>query len=691
MGAYVVPVRESSMQTEIVIADDPTITDGVFAAPGWSTPSGPLAADANPFTSGEAATLPAGATASWTLTVPTPGEYDVYVAWVQGPDRSPNALYTIHHAGGESEVRVDQRRHGSTWVLLGRWSFDAVATVTLSANSPVSADAVRLGGGLGHVDRGGGTDELPAFEVGARYAAQWNGAPADVWDYSDADGNDDVGTRSRFSAWDHEDGEDAVYVAWHTNAPSPARGTSSFAYGPSAFGPLSEFSGVPGSLELMDAIHTELVADLRAAWQPDWQDRAQHTAYFGEVNPSHNPEMPATLIEVAFHDTLEDAEALRDPRFRRIAARAIAQGIARYFANRDGIALTLPSESPTAVRVRGATLSWDPPDADPAGGDAPTGYRVYLSRDGRAFDDGVDVSGTTYTLTGDGARFARVTAVNAGGESPPSTVVGGVPTFDAPAQVLVVEAYRRFDGTMLFHEDLSAYDLATIDRAYEQRINDGTQGARHGLALAAGRYSFDVASVEAVRRGEVALADYAVVDWVAAKDLTPTADDAALLATYLDGGGKLIVSGTDAPTALAPLADRFGATVAADDAGTYLASGFDLPLAFDDAGPGGYDADAPDALAATTGTAALTYDTGATAGVLTERTALLGFPIELVANRAELVAALLASLAIEPDLPEGGDTVVTDGGGCCSSSRGGPSGAILLALVTLLALRRRAT
>jgi hypothetical protein len=316
---------------------------------------------------------------------------------------------------------------------------------------------------------------------------------------------------------------------------------------------------------------------------------------------------------------------------------------------------------------------------------------VYLSRDGRAFDDGVDVSGTSYTLDGDGARFARVTAINDGGESPPSTVVGGVPAFDAPAQVLVVEAYRRFDGTMLFHDDLSAYDLATIDRAYEQRINDGTQGARHGLALFAGLYSFDVASVEAVRVGEVVLADYAVVDWVAAKDLSPTAADAALLATYLDGGGALIVSGTDAPTALAPLADRLGATVAADDAGTYLATGFDLSLAFDDAGPGGYDADAPDALAATTGSVILTYDSGATAGVLTPQSALLGFPIELVSNRAELLAALLGALGIEPDLPEGGDTVVTDGGGCCSSSHDAAPGAFLLALVTLLALRRRAT
>ena len=36
-----------------------------------------------------------------------------------------------------------------------------------------------------------------------------SGAPTTVYDYSDTDHNDDVGTRSRFAAWVHEPGEDA--------------------------------------------------------------------------------------------------------------------------------------------------------------------------------------------------------------------------------------------------------------------------------------------------------------------------------------------------------------------------------------------------------------------------------------------------------------------------------------------------
>ena len=671
MGAYVVPVREASMQTELVLGDAPAVDGGSSEiTEGWATPPGPITTE-TPFAAGGSVVLDPGATATWTVTVPADGEYDVYLAWVQGPDRASDARYRIRHGGGETELRVDQRRHGSTWVLVGRFFFsegDASISVENDGAAVVSADAVRLGGGVGHVDRGSGASERPAFESGARYAAQWNGAPATVWDYAAEDGNDDVGTRSRFAAWDHEDGEDAVYVAWHTNAPSPARGTSSFAYGPEPFGDLAQFTGVPGSLELMDAIHGELIADLRASWEPGWQDRGQHTAYFGEVNPSHNPEMPATLIEVAFHDTAEDAAALREPRFRGLAARAIAHGIARYFAARDGVALTLPPEPPARVRMIQDRISWDPPPADPAGGDAPTGYRVYLSRDGRGFDDGVDVSGTELAVDLDEVTFARVTATNPGGESRPSAVVGSVRAPSGQARVLVVAGFTRIDGTMLFREDLSAYSLATIDRAYEHRINDGSYAARHGLALVGAGYSFDVIAADAL--AAVDLTAYQAIDWIAGEEIAPVVDVA---------GRPLIASATDA-TAL-------GVTVLADDAGTYLASYGDLALDFSDSAPGGYDADAPDVLE---GTALIAYDTGGSAAVRVAERIVLGFPIETVAGaetRAALMRRLLAELGIEPDEPE---TPEDPPGGCCDAGGESPAGAVLLALGVIAALTRRA-
>lgn len=658
LGAYVVPVRESSMQTEMVIAgrDVPAVLTGA----------------ATPFDGATGVELGAGESLTLAIPAPTRGEYDLYASWVQGPDRASDARWTIRHAGGEAEVRVDQRRHGSTWVLLGRWVFDEASEVVVDndGDAIVSVDAVRLGGGLGHVDRGAGPSGRPAYEDGARYAAQWNGAPASVWDYTTTDGNDDVGSRSRFAAWDHEDGEDAVYVAWHTNAPSPARGTVSFAYGPEPFGDLSQFSGVPGSLELMDAIHTSLIDAIRAGWDPAWQDRGQRTAYFGEVNPNHNPEMPATLIEVAFHDTLEDAEALRDPRFRAIAARAIAHGIARYFAERDGVPLVLPPATPGAVRAVGGRVAW-------AAVEGATGYRVYQSADGVAFDDGRDVAEPSAALD---APFARVTAVNAGGESRPSRVVGSA----GRGQVLVVAGFTRIDGAMLFAEELPG--LGVIDRAYEARINDGSHAARYGRALAARGYGFDVATVDAL--GAIDLGAYEAIVWAAGEELA-----APDLGAMLDGGAAVIVSGTEIARLADPaLAARLGIAFVADDAGAYAATGAGpldgLAIDFGDDGPGGYDADACDVLApAADGAVVLAYDTGGGAAVIAGRAAVLGFPIETIgdeAARAELLARLLATFEVAPDAPPPHETAPA---GCCSGGRGG--GAATLALIVLLGLTAR--
>ncbi len=732
MGAYVVPVREADMSPEMVVVDDGAATVDAAAAveaDGFALAALPLTGATNPFDGGGSRVVAAGGeprvVATWDLTFTDDAEGNVYLSWVQGADRAPDAHYVIHHAGGSAHVRVDQRRHGSTWVLIGQYHFAAgdpperrrieLLGDSSAPGAVLSIDAVRVGGGGSRIDRGMGTSGRPAFEDGARYAAQWNGAPSTVWDYAAEDGNDDVGTRSRFAAWEHEAGEDAVYVAWHTNAPSPARGTSSFAYGPSAFGPLSEFSGVPGSLELMDAIHRELIADLRAAWEPAWQDRQQHTAYFGEVNPSHNPEMPATLIEVAFHDTAADADALREPAFRHLAARAMAQGIARYFAARDGASVTLPPGTPTRVQaVAGVTggmlMAWSPPADDPAGGDAPAGYTVYLSPDGRAFDDGHDVDGTDVFFDPaalNGAKFARVVARNAGGRSRPSPVVGGWSGGTTDGDVLVVAGFTRLDGAMLFREDLSSRGLGTLDRAYENRINDGSHGGRIGLALHDASYGFQIASVDAVRAGVVDLAEARAVIWLGGEEPAPlTLEDRELLRQYTANGGAVIYTGTDLARQLsvdAPDTLPFhSASFVADDAESYALTG-DGELAgesftFDDDGVGGYDADAPDVLGLhdSDGRALLSYAPGQAAAVVrnTEgrRVAFTGFPIETVrgrAARARVVEGLLRALGVDPERPDDNGLGTDEPGGCCGASGNSAHLGVAAAVLAVLTRRRR--
>lgn len=750
MGAYVVPVRETDLNANLVIVDDAgadfsvegelTMTD---EPDGYAPVMLPIVDNTNPFSGGTSRVITTAATetgrAVWTFDVPEAGAYNVYIGYRQDPSRASDAHYIVRHAGGEAHYRIDQRRHGSTWVLLGRFYFQAgrssdrgaivLANDSAEAGATLSADVARIGGGMGVIDRGGGTSGRPMFENCARYHAQLAGAPPSVYDYAGADGSDDVGTRSRFSAWDHEDGEDAVYLAWHTNAPDPARGTSSFAYGPSSYGPLSEFSGVPGSLELMDAVHSELIDDIRALWQADWQDRGQHTAYFGEVNPNHNPEMPAALFEIAFHSTELDAAALRDPRFRQLAARAMAQGVAKYFAARDGAALTLPPEPPTRVRAQQLEpgvmrVSWRAPAADPAGGDAATGYRVYLSRDGLAFDDGTEISGDQLDLTVDGDEpvYVRVTATNPGGESFPSRVVGARPSPSGTAQVLIVAGFDRIDAAMLIPEDLSAYALATIERGFVAHINDTSHVARWGDAVAAAGVSFDSASATAVAAGDARLDDYRVVLWFTGEESACceplNVDERAAMASYVANDGKLLVSGSELLWTLVERGDAdtqafatsvLHASYAGDDAGTYAVTGEadlnGLAFSFDDTGPGSYDAEFPDIVAPADadtqlvlayaggtggGAATLWRDPGGEAAVM-----VLGFPFETIDgadNRAEVMARILASFAIEPDGPgteEPTDPRIEGGCGCRSGEDHAPGWLLLVTLLALGLCRRR--
>ena len=59
------------------------------------------------------------ATATWTPEITVASIYEVYAKWSAVVYRSPTASYTIHHAGGTTQVVVDQRSNGGVWNLLG--------------------------------------------------------------------------------------------------------------------------------------------------------------------------------------------------------------------------------------------------------------------------------------------------------------------------------------------------------------------------------------------------------------------------------------------------------------------------------------------------------------------------------------------------------------------------------------------
>ena len=612
-GADVWTVRERDLNTQeiTVTADSPA-----FVQVGeWLAPTETITGSSLIFPWHYApASATATVTATWTFTPAETARYAVYVWYAQGPDRAPDARYRIAHAGGVTERLVDQTVHGWTWRYLGTFPFhaDQPASVSLTNVSDVpdrivTAGAVRIGGGMGS-ELGGGepaspeVSGRPRWEEASRYWTRFQGAPASVYDPISwgNDVFDDVTARSRYAEWEKPAGEDAVFISWHTNGSysHQVQGTESYVYDGTRGG-----IWTPGSDLLQYFTHRTLVDDIRAAWDPNWTDGGMQADNFGEVRQLET--MPGVLLEVAYHDVGEEANALLDPRFARLSARATYRGIVRYFAYRDQVEPVFLPEPPAGLAVRnsepgGVALTWlpSPTDGDGPLGSAATSYRVYTSHDGFAWGDGVDVAGTSYTLTDVAPGeliFVRVTGVNAGGESLPSPTLAARGSQDGRAPILLVEAFDRNDRSFTTWQDdgvsiADSEETGPSRRLFADRTNRRDYVIQHGMAItrpfgSATRNMLFSAQTSEVSVGDsttpsvigasrpdtrsltekprrssalVHLHDYAIVDWMSGEESSPeeatpvgastialSQVEQALLTGYVKRGGSLFISGAE--------------------------------------------------------------------------------------------------------------------------------------------------
>jgi uncharacterized lipoprotein YddW (UPF0748 family) len=693
-GADVWLVRERAMNEHEVIVDNDDDAPAYTETGAWETSSSPGYDNGSYRWSSTFKNLTA--TATWTPDLPEAGWYAVWAWYRHGSNRASDARYEIHHAGGVTQVSISQEIHGQTWRYLGEYYFEAgmVGHVTLLDESSdteqvVIADAIRFGGGLGSTEEGepGSTSGQPRWEEAAKYWARTQGAPEEVYAY-------DVTSRPRYAEWETAKGypgeaENAVYVSWHTNGfNGTLTGTESY---------IHDTEPTPGSAALQDWLHAELISDLRAAWDPGWVSRGQKSADYGELRELST--LPGVLLEVAFHDGPSDADVLREPIFRQIAARAVYQGIVKYHAERQGTPVHLLPEPPERLVARNTapgevTLTWAaPPCCDGVAGDAATGYKVYHSTNGRAFDNGVeptDLSLAVTDLSPGSLHFFRVTALNEGGESFPTPVVAvRTPDNGEPVAFLIVDGFDRLDQTALIPQSEAAFH-GTARRMYLERMNHYDYAVEHGQALDACALAFDGAVNEAIEAGDLDLDRYPAVDWFVGEDSSAdTAVDGAalsdveraLLASYLDGGGGLLISGSEIGYDLVEQGrdpsfyrDRLRASYQGDDAGTYQFAGVPGSLfeglagSFDDSTGGTYDVAYPDRLGGTAGsTVVLEYagGLGGGAGVAyagdrragEPRLVHVGFPLETVTDPA--TRAALFCRAAELLLPEEEPLAVT--------------------------------
>lgn len=516
-GAYVMSPRERDTNlTEIIV--DP---DGGYAYAGyaetvgkepWTNSSAKGFAYArkalegfdNPFTMGGVRQVKTVADdndlskATWSADFPEAGDYAVYVSYTTLPESAPDALYRVNTAAGPKEFKVNQKMGGGTWIYLGHFPFakgrQALPVVELVNKSAVpgtvvTADAVKIGGGMGNVARKVMTDKnvadsidfdpvlsnYPRFTEAARYWLQWAGMPDSVYSPSNGvnDYTDDYRSRGLWvnylaggsSVLPGEKGLNIpvdLSFAFHTDA-----GTTK---NDSIIGTLSIYcstgdtatyaNGTPrmASRRYTDLIATTIVDDIRANYEPNWTRRAMWDKSYFEARV---PEVPAMLLELLSHQNFADMKYGLDPTFRFTVSRAIYKGMLKFLAERDGrdyVVQPLPVNSfsiaynePTKKTSASYTLSWLPTEDKTEPTAAPTYYIVYERVNDGAFVETARVDKPAYTVsvTDSEIHSYKIVAANDGGISFPSEVLA-LRAGEGKPDVMIVNGFTRISAPDTF-------------------------------------------------------------------------------------------------------------------------------------------------------------------------------------------------------------------------------------------------
>jgi hypothetical protein len=719
-GATVVPLRPVGHQLNEVIVDNQqatytgTWTDDA-STPYFSTTNGSgvhyRTAVVNPAET---------AVATFTPNIPATGFYPVYAWAADGATRATDQLYRVNHAGGSTEVKVNQQRVGKGWVYLGTYYFRAgqggsvsVSNKSLSGGpfgggAVVVADAIRFGNGMGSVVRNGLTsgsareDEASIYWVEAQ--AGWTGVGTRVsstnWRSSTTSDDESANVSAPLRWAEYMNAAplgQSVYLSFHSNA-GGGRGTVGLYNRDDLF----PGTATPNQLAWAGLTGNEVNDDMVAWGSPPlefaWFNRNNATTArsdyaFGEIRGDTNgDEFDATIVEVAFHDDPSDAALLRDPVVRQRIAQSTAQATIRYFNQfGGGNNLTFLPEKPTNLRTSLNTsgdvvLNWNASVASPIFGGAATSYRIHASRDGYSFDGGIVVAGTTLTipksLIGSGTVYFKVVGINAGGESPATAVVAARVGDSRFGRVLIVDGFDRLgraqDPTQTIaisgvNSNGNQTTPVTIDRVRPRDSNSFDYAVQHAQAIANYPSALGVDTVDnlAVINGNVNLANYRAVIWISGEESTAddtfNATEQSKVTTYLNGGGKMFVSGSELGWDLVGQAggstffnSALHSGYTSDSAGTYAAAGVvgsifnGISLGFDNGTGGTYNVNSADRLAASNGSTAVLNYSGGSGGVAATlwkaatggaATIVMGIPFETITTSA--ARALLMRRALD--------------------------------------------
>lgn len=631
-GAIVFTPRERNWQRQEVIVDNNTCPAGSqylevnykkccwtnAPAPGFAQRYSVYPDNHNPFADGTARmittqTKPEKAFAEWIPDIPEKGKYAVYVSYQTLPESVNDAKYLVFHNGGVTEFRVNQQMGGGTWVYLGTFEFDKgcndYGMVVLSNESKeqgvVSADAVRFGGGMGNIERGGSVSGMPRYLEGARYWTQWAGMPYPVYSKSNGtnDYNDDINTRSLMT--NYLSGG-SVFNPAEKGLKVPFEMTLGF-HSDAGFKTDDQLVGTLGiyttgfnegrlncgisryaSRDLADMVLTGLKRDIDARFGVNWQRRSMWNRNYSETRL---PAVPSMILELLSHQNFNDLKLGHEPAFKFTVARSVYKSVLKYLADMHGTSYTVQPLPVTHFAISEGKkkntfdLRWIPTEDVLEPTAEAQGYIVYTRVGRGGFDNGTYTRKPELTVEVEpGLVYSfRVTAVNRGGESFPSETLSACKAKRSKGTVLIVNAFDRVSGPGSINSPLmQGFDLLNDpgipDRqtpaycGYQQNFDRSRPGIEdetglgysgnelegkliagntfdypfiHGKAIqAAGRYSFVSCSDETIESGSTDLTAYDVVDFLYGADrkgISPEIREA--LTRYCNQGGSLLISG----------------------------------------------------------------------------------------------------------------------------------------------------
>lgn len=452
--------------------------------------------------------------ARWSAPVDSTGNYAVYVSYHTSDNSLPAVKYTVHSAVGPKTVVVDQTRGGGTWIYLGTFPFrrsEAPSVlVSLSNRSDragvVSADAVRIGGGMGNIARGGQTSGMPRWAEGARYWLQWAGMPDSVYSHEAGadDYRDDIFCRPMWVNHLHQQLNIPVdlVMAFHSDAGTEPGDTTVGTLGIYFTNRRRKFAdGRPRALsgQLADSIVTSVVRDIRAAYEPDWVRRPMRDRSYIEARI---PEVPSMLLELLSHQNFADMKYGLDPQFKFDVSRAVYKGILRYLSARRLTSYVVTPLAPGSFAIRKENraghymLSWTP-TPDPLEPTATTDSYIIEERLADGFWRPLaETSANRFgvEIPRGEIRSFRVIAVNKGGRSFPSEVLSAGWVSATAPEVTVVNGFTRVSAPDNFSEGSMAgfgltdpgvpmgVDYSFTGRQYDfQRDNEWTHDDSPGF------------------------------------------------------------------------------------------------------------------------------------------------------------------------------------------------------------------